>query len=264
MLASGAALFSGSVKDGVLRRLSESDDLRFGWIVRNRLRRNRIRNQRARAAWRTQSGCQQIHGSSSTTTTECWSRARAPKDGWPKLGNVPLGYYKDPVKSAEIFREVNGARAVVTGDRARIEDDGSVTLLGRGNMVVNTGGEKVFVEEVEAVVKGPSRHLRRDSDRCSGRAVGQSGGGSASHPRRCGTGFRNPSRSTPAVTSPATRFRVPSGPPTRSFERRAASRTTRWGQGVLTEQRPGPPDRLALTRNTRHPAPIRKESICNA
>ncbi len=41
----------------------------------------------------------------------------------------------------------------MTGDRARIEDDGSVTLVGRGNMVVNTGGEKVFVEEVEAVVK---------------------------------------------------------------------------------------------------------------
>ena len=42
---------------------------------------------------------------------------------------------------------------MVTGDRARIEDDGSITLLGRGNMVINTGGEKVFAEEVEAVVK---------------------------------------------------------------------------------------------------------------
>ncbi|MDH6283059.1 acyl-CoA synthetase [Prescottella agglutinans] len=75
-------------------------------------------------------------------------------EGWlAKLGNVPVGYYKDPVKSAEIFRIVEGQRAVVTGDRARIEDDGSITLLGRGNMVINTGGEKVFAEEVEAAVK---------------------------------------------------------------------------------------------------------------
>lgn len=52
-----------------------------------------------------------------------------------------------------MFGEVDGTRVVVTGDRARVEDDGSVTLLGRGNMVINTGGEKVFTEEVESAVK---------------------------------------------------------------------------------------------------------------
>ncbi|MFC9894842.1 acyl-CoA synthetase [Nocardia sp. NPDC127579] len=76
------------------------------------------------------------------------------QEGWlAKTGSVPLGYYKDPAKSDKLFRTVDGVRMVVTDDRARQEADGSITLLGRGNMVVNTGGEKVFVEEVEAVVK---------------------------------------------------------------------------------------------------------------
>ncbi|QLY31344.1 acyl-CoA synthetase [Nocardia huaxiensis] len=75
-------------------------------------------------------------------------------EGWvAKTGNVPIGYYKDPEKTAKLFRTVDGVRMVITDDRARVEADGSVTLIGRGNMVVNTGGEKVFPEEVEAVVK---------------------------------------------------------------------------------------------------------------
>lgn len=68
-------------------------------------------------------------------------------------GFVPLGYYKDPEKSATIFAEVDGERYVVAGDYARLEDDGTITLLGRGNVSINTGGEKVFPEEVEAALK---------------------------------------------------------------------------------------------------------------
>ncbi|MBF6333906.1 acyl-CoA synthetase [Nocardia transvalensis] len=75
-------------------------------------------------------------------------------EGWiAKTGSVPLGYYKDRAKSDKLFRTVGGVRMVVTDDRARVEADGAITLLGRGNMVINTGGEKVFTEEVEAVVK---------------------------------------------------------------------------------------------------------------
>ncbi|MGV9663979.1 acyl-CoA synthetase [Nocardia niigatensis] len=75
-------------------------------------------------------------------------------EGWlAKTGAVPLGYYKDPEKSRRLFKSVDGARMVVTDDRARVESDGSITLIGRGNMVINTGGEKVFVEEVESVLK---------------------------------------------------------------------------------------------------------------
>ncbi|HEY0951886.1 AMP-binding protein, partial [Nocardioides sp.] len=69
-------------------------------------------------------------------------------------GSVPVGYYKDPVKSAATFIEVDGARYSVPGDFARIEEGGRVTLLGRGSNCVNTGGEKVYPEEVEMAVKG--------------------------------------------------------------------------------------------------------------
>jgi len=68
-------------------------------------------------------------------------------------GHVPLGYYHDPAKTASMFAEVNGKRYAVPGDMARLEEDGTVTLLGRGNTCVNTGGEKVFPEEVESALK---------------------------------------------------------------------------------------------------------------
>ena len=68
-------------------------------------------------------------------------------------GHVPLGYYKDPARTAAMFAEVDGKRYAIPGDLARVEDDGTVTLLGRGNTCVNTGGEKVFPEEVEGALK---------------------------------------------------------------------------------------------------------------
>ena len=68
-------------------------------------------------------------------------------------GRVPVGYYKDPVKTAETFREIDGERYAFPGDMATIEADGTITLLGRGSQVINTGGEKVFREEVEEAVK---------------------------------------------------------------------------------------------------------------
>jgi acyl-CoA synthetase (AMP-forming)/AMP-acid ligase II len=67
-------------------------------------------------------------------------------------GHIPLGYYKDPEKTARLFVEVDGKRYTVPGDFARHEADGTITLLGRGNTCVNTGGEKVFPEEVEAAL----------------------------------------------------------------------------------------------------------------
>jgi acyl-CoA synthetase (AMP-forming)/AMP-acid ligase II len=70
-----------------------------------------------------------------------------------RRGHIPLGYYKDPVKSAATFPEVDGVRWSVPGDDARIEEDGTITLLGRGSVSINTGGEKVYPEEVEAALK---------------------------------------------------------------------------------------------------------------
>jgi acyl-CoA synthetase (AMP-forming)/AMP-acid ligase II len=66
---------------------------------------------------------------------------------------LPLGYYKDPVQSARTFREVDGVRYSFPGDMATIADDGSVELLGRRSNCINTGGEKVYPEEVEEAIK---------------------------------------------------------------------------------------------------------------
>jgi acyl-CoA synthetase (AMP-forming)/AMP-acid ligase II len=68
-------------------------------------------------------------------------------------GNVPLGYYKDPKKSAEVFVEVDGRRYSIPGDFAKVEADGTLTLLGRGSVCINSGGEKIYPEEVEAALK---------------------------------------------------------------------------------------------------------------
>ena len=70
-----------------------------------------------------------------------------------RAGSVPVGYYKDPEKSAKTFLEIDGQRYSVPGDFARIEADNKVTLLGRGSNCVNTGGEKVYPEEVEMAIK---------------------------------------------------------------------------------------------------------------
>jgi acyl-CoA synthetase (AMP-forming)/AMP-acid ligase II len=66
---------------------------------------------------------------------------------------VPDGYYKDAAKTEKTFRIIDGKRYAIPGDFATIEADGTVTLLGRGSVCINTGGEKVFPEEVEEVVK---------------------------------------------------------------------------------------------------------------
>jgi fatty-acyl-CoA synthase len=68
-------------------------------------------------------------------------------------GLIPRGYWKDPVKTAATFPEIDGKRYSIPGDYAIIEADGSFTLLGRGSQCINTGGEKVFPEEVEETLK---------------------------------------------------------------------------------------------------------------
>jgi fatty-acyl-CoA synthase len=68
-------------------------------------------------------------------------------------GHIPVGYYKDAEKSAATFREVGGVRYSIPGDFATVEADGSITLLGRGSVSINSGGEKIYPEEVEEAVK---------------------------------------------------------------------------------------------------------------
>jgi acyl-CoA synthetase (AMP-forming)/AMP-acid ligase II len=70
-----------------------------------------------------------------------------------RLGDIPIGYYKDPEKTAATFVEADGVRYAMPGDFATVEADGTITLLGRGSQSINSGGEKIFPEEVEAAVK---------------------------------------------------------------------------------------------------------------
>jgi acyl-CoA synthetase (AMP-forming)/AMP-acid ligase II len=69
-------------------------------------------------------------------------------------GNIPLGYYNDPVKSAETFVvDPHGNRWSIPGDYGTVEADGRITLLGRGSVSINSGGEKIYPEEVEGALK---------------------------------------------------------------------------------------------------------------
>ena len=83
-------------------------------------------------------------------------RRLAPGDdevGWlAQAGRVPLGYLGDPEKTAATFPVVDGVRHAVAGDRVRLRHDGTLELLGRDSVTINTGGEKVFAEEVEQVL----------------------------------------------------------------------------------------------------------------
>ena len=68
-------------------------------------------------------------------------------------GHIPLGYYGDPVKTAETFVEIDGERWVLLGDMATVDEDGSMRFLGRGSICINSGGEKIYPEEVEGALK---------------------------------------------------------------------------------------------------------------
>lgn len=89
--------------------------------------------------------------------SEDYSRFLSPGDpeiGWvARVGRIPLGYFDDHLATAKTFPVVDGQRVVISGDRASVEADGTLRLFGRDSLVINTGGEKVFVEEVEEVLR---------------------------------------------------------------------------------------------------------------
>jgi acyl-CoA synthetase (AMP-forming)/AMP-acid ligase II len=70
-----------------------------------------------------------------------------------RSGYIPVGYYGDPEKTARTFVDVDGKMWLLTGDEARLEEDGSITIYGRGSNCINSGGEKIFPEEVEEALK---------------------------------------------------------------------------------------------------------------
>ena len=154
-------------------------------------------------------------------------------------GRVPLGYYKDPERSARTFVEIDGERWSLPGDMATIDADGTVHLLGRGSLCINTGGEKVYPEEVEAVLKSASRPSPTRS--CSARPTSGSASASSRSSRPAGQRRARPRRAagrTAARTSPATRCRARCTSSTRSRARPRARPTTR-GRARWSARRPG-------------------------
>ena len=152
-LSSTAAIFSPSLKDQFLERfpnvvltdaVGSSEGGANGVVV----------VEKGRTAMRGGPTVSPVQG---TVVLDDDLRPVAPGSGVigrvARSGDIPLGYYGDPVKTAATFVEVDGTRYVIPGDLAMVEADGSVTLLGRGAQSINSGGEKIFPEEVEAAVK---------------------------------------------------------------------------------------------------------------
>ena len=93
-------------------------------------------------------------GEDTTVLSDDFTDAEPGVVGWlARRGYIPLGYYKDETKTAATFVHVDGIRWSIPGDRAIREHDGTITLLGRGSQSINSGGEKIFPEEVEGVLK---------------------------------------------------------------------------------------------------------------
>ena len=153
LLASTAALFSPSLKE------------RFLELLPNRVITDSIGSSETGfggtsmvAKGQTQAGGPRVTIDKNTVVLDDDGNEVRPGSGvrgiLAKRGNIPVGYYKDDKKTAETFRTINGVRYAIPGDFAMVEEDGTVTMLGRGSVSINTGGEKVYPEEVEAALKG--------------------------------------------------------------------------------------------------------------
>ena len=152
-LASTAAVFSPSVKDQFLDRfpnLVVSDAVGASETGAN----GHIQVSRGHTAMK---GGPTVNAVTGTVVLDDDLNEVAPGTGvigkMARKGHIPIGYYNDPVKTAETFVSANGTRYSVPGDFALVEADGTITLLGRGSVSINSGGEKIYPEEVEAAVK---------------------------------------------------------------------------------------------------------------
>ncbi|MGQ4616853.1 AMP-binding protein [Nocardia sp. R7R-8] len=152
VLASSAALFSPALKDQFLellpnRMISDSigsSETGFGGIA-------------IVAKGATHTGGPRVKIDAATEVLDENGDPVRPGSGavgiLARHGHIPLGYYKDEAKTAATFKEFNGIRYAIPGDFARVEADGTVTMLGRGSVSINSGGEKIYPEEVEGALK---------------------------------------------------------------------------------------------------------------
>ncbi|MHB1584670.1 MAG: acyl-CoA synthetase [Acidimicrobiales bacterium] len=152
-VVSSAALFSAPVKDQFFARLPHI-------VITDAIGSSESGNNGLTVVGKGQTAMKSgptVHALGDTVVFDEHLQRVAPGSGTigkiARSGDIPLGYYKDPVKTAEVFITVDGTRYVMPGDYATVEADGSITLLGRGSVVINSGGEKIFPEEVESAVR---------------------------------------------------------------------------------------------------------------
>jgi acyl-CoA synthetase (AMP-forming)/AMP-acid ligase II len=150
-IISSGVVFSAEVKEGILRRIpsvaiadvfGSSETMSLGRSITSKDKRNRTASFEAKSGTRVigEDGKDVVPGSGQRGLLAIG-------------GRQPVGYYNDPKKTAAVFREIDGRRYVVPGDWATVDEGGTVTLIGRGSECINTGGEKVFPEEVEIALK---------------------------------------------------------------------------------------------------------------
>lgn len=151
-MASSAALFSPTLKDQFIELLTStmitdsigSSETGFGGLS--------IATKGA-----THTGGPRVKIDASTEVLDDDGNPVVPGSGQigflARRGHIPLGYYNDEVKTKATFKEFNGVRYSIPGDYARVEEDGAVTMLGRGSVSINSGGEKIYPEEVEGALK---------------------------------------------------------------------------------------------------------------
>jgi acyl-CoA synthetase (AMP-forming)/AMP-acid ligase II len=148
VLTSGGAILSASVKQELAARLPFT-------IILNSFGASETGHQGNMLPGPGSAGGFMMDGTSAVLDEE--NRPVAPGSGvvgrLARRGRLPLGYYKDPEKTAATFVTIGDTRWCIPGDLATVEADGRVHVLGRGNVCINSGGEKIFVEEVEEAIK---------------------------------------------------------------------------------------------------------------
>ncbi|MEV2225271.1 acyl-CoA synthetase [Nocardia vinacea] len=152
LIASSAALFSPTLKDQFLERLPNrmitdsigSSETGFGGLA-------------VVAKGANHTGGPRVKIDAATQVLDDQGNPVEPGSGQvgflARSGHIPVGYYKDEAKTKATFKEFNGIRYSIPGDYARVEEDGTVTMLGRGSVSINSGGEKIYPEEVEGALK---------------------------------------------------------------------------------------------------------------
>ncbi len=152
VIGSAGAIFSESVKQRLRARLGETMFIdSFGSTESGHT------GSMTLARSQSESGHPRFAVADNVTVVDAKLRRLQPGSGvmgmLARKGHLPVGYYKDPEKTAKTFVEIDGERWVIPGDLATLESDGTVTVYGRGAVCINSGGEKIFPEEVEEVLK---------------------------------------------------------------------------------------------------------------